>query len=98
MAHNRNEFSRFALLVIEINGDSRVCDLTHREVARVDVLNQATAHGVILDPHGEIQMRTVHLAVLCKNIPDTAGDLASHRDSAMAVLHPATLNDDVLRR
>src|SRR5882672_6576749 len=45
-----------------------------------------------------VQIGAVHLAVFAKNVSDAARDLAADRDPAMAVLHLAAADNEILSR
>ena len=58
----------------------------------------AAAHGVGLQPQHAVEVRTVHPAVFGEDVAHAAGDLAADGDAAVAVLHLAVADDDVLAR
>src|SRR5580700_1914197 len=89
IAGNRNELSRFALLVEEVDGECGGGNLADVDVARKDVFDEAAAHGVVLNPHCDIQVRAIHLAIFRENIAHAAGYFAAYGYTAMAVFHPA---------
>src|SRR5262245_52231859 len=69
---DRCEAALVALLVIEVDRNRRVGDLTDLHIPHVDLLDQTAAHGVVLKPEHTIQVWAVHVTVLGKHIPDTA--------------------------
>src|ERR1044071_1143315 len=87
-----------ALLVIEVHGQHRVRDLPDGDVAEVDVLQQPAAHGVVLEAQRVVEVRAVHRAVFGEEVADAARDFAADGDAAVAVLHLAAADDDVLCR
>src|SRR6185369_10636793 len=67
------------------------------DVAHVDVLDHASAHGVGLDAEYAVEIGAVHFAVLGEHVADVARTFAAQRDAAVPVLHGALLHDDVFR-
>src|ERR1051325_6517963 len=96
VAHDGSEAALLPFLVIEINGDDSVGDLAHHDIPHVDVFEQAAAHGVVLKTQSAVEVGAVHTTVLREDVADAARNLAPDSDAAVPVLHPATLNDDVL--
>ena len=85
-------------LIIGIDLEYSFLTLAHGDIAHVDVLNDTTTAGVSLDAEHAVEVRRVHLAVLCKHILATAGNLRADDHAAVTVFHHAVADDDVLRR
>ena len=64
----------------------------------MEILEQAAAQRVVLEAQRIVEVGAVHHALLGEDPPRPARNLRADRHAAMAVLHPASLNDDVLRR
>ena len=50
VADDGGELPFLALLIVEINGENRIGDLSHFDVSEVEVFEQSAAHGVVLKP------------------------------------------------
>ena len=87
-----------AFLVEEVGGDDRLGDLADGDVAHGDVLDHAAARGVVLEAQRAVEPRAVHAALLGEDVARAAGDLAADGHAAVAVLHLAVADDDVLDR
>src|SRR5215213_10332754 len=98
VADDGRELALLTLLVVEVHGQDGVGDLAHGDVAEVDVFEEPAAHGVVLEAQRVVEIRAVHRAVLGEEEADAARDFAADGDAAVAVLHPAAADDDVLRR
>src|SRR5260370_41760051 len=79
VADNRSELAGLAFLVEKIYGKTRHSDLAYLNVSRIDVFQQATAHGIVLDADRAIQMWTIHMAAFRNNITHDPGDFATAR-------------------
>ena len=56
----------------------------------------AAAIGIGFDAQGAFQMRAAHAAVADKNIAHAARNFAADADAAVAVLHIAIVDDEIL--
>src|SRR3989338_3984480 len=92
------ERSLVTLLVVVVDHENGFLDLSDRHVSEEHVLNDTSAHRIRFDSQCAVKVRTVHAAVFCEHVPDTAGHLASDDDAAMAILHGAVAHYDVLTR
>src|SRR5262249_30267241 len=73
-------------------------DFADLDVEEVDVLDGTAAHRIGLEAQRLIQLRTVEFAVLKEHIAHAAGHFAADGQRAVAVLHFAIADDDVLAR
>src|ERR1044071_3014382 len=97
VADDGRELALRALLVVEVDGQHGVRDLPDGDVAEVDVLKETAADGVVLGAQRVVEVGAVERTVFGEEEPDAAGDFAADGDAAVAVLHAAAADDDVLR-
>src|ERR1700683_3365074 len=83
--------------VEEVDGECRRRHLADVDVSRIDVLDEAAAHGVVLNAHSDIQGGAVHSAIFRENVAHAAGNFASDSHTTVAIFHPAIADDNVLR-
>src|SRR5262249_44705915 len=91
------EFSCFAFFVEKVDRQPCLCHFAHLDVAHINIFQHPAAHRVVLDPYRVIQPWTVHAAVLGEHISHTAGNFTANGYTAMAILHPAALDHNILR-
>ena len=84
-------------LVVQVNLQDRLLALAHLDVAGVDVLNDAASAGVRLDAYHALQLGRVHHVVVGKDVAAATADLRADDHAAVAVVHDAVADDDVLR-
>src|SRR5215831_11083179 len=96
IADDRRVSPLIAFFVCEIDRDHSVGHLTDFNVTHIYVFDNTAAHGVGLNPQGAVEMRAVHLASFGKDVSRASGYLTADDDAAVAVLHGAFSNDDVL--
>ena len=88
--------ANLVVLVVEVDFQYALLAHAHLNITHVDVLNDATAAGVGLDAHDAIQVGRVHHVVLRIDVAATTRNLRADDHTAVAVLHLAVADDDVL--
>src|SRR5262249_19552750 len=96
IADHRSKLPGFSFFVEEIDREPGQGNFSDLDVPHVNVLQEAAAHGVVLDADRVIQVRTVHLAIFSVHVANAAGNLATDGNASVPVLHAATLDNDVL--
>ena len=98
VANDGRELTLLALFIIEVNGDDCAPDLADHDVAKIEIFQEAAAHGVVLHAESVIKIRAVHLTVLGEDVLHAARYFASDSNAAVPVLHAATAHDEIFRR
>src|SRR6266496_142003 len=83
-----------AFLVVEVDRDDGRGHRADGEVAGVDVVDEAAAHGVRLEAHGGVQVGAGEAEVPGVDVPDAAGHLAADGHPAVAGGEVAVLDQD----
>ena len=100
IAHGRSETTAadFLGFVVKINFENRFSALSHLDVAGIDILDDTASTSVGLYADNTVEVGTIHLAVLSKEIAASTGNLTTDNHTTMAILHLAVANDDILAR
>src|SRR5262249_40049074 len=88
--------ARFAFFIVEVDRDRGIADLTHGDIAHVDILDQAATHGVVFQTDRDIEFRAVHLTTLGEHSVYAARNFTADGNSAVPIFHMAIADDDVL--
>src|SRR3954447_19409577 len=98
VADDRPVRAASTLLVEVVDQHDTVGHARYLDISHIDLLDHTAAVGIGFDPYRDLEFRAFHQQVLGKDVVHTAGFLAADRESAVAVLHVAVADDDVLAR
>ena len=86
------------MLVVEVDAQHRLTTLAYLDVAHEDVFDYSSSARIGFDTQHAVEVWRVHHAVVSKHVAQSAADFRTYYHTAVAVLHFATANDDVLAR
>ena len=95
--NDRIKLAGVAFLIIEIDQQCSLADLLHSNISHKDILHDAAADRIGLDPQAAIEIGAVHQTVFSKDIAGAAGNFAADNHAAMAVFHGAVADNDIFR-